>query len=47
MLLKKIVFVLIPFVAATTVHGGTWTPLANQAPDYINLEPLRNATLTD
>ena len=37
MLLKKIVLALIPFVAATTVHGGIWTPLASQAPDYINL----------
>jgi hypothetical protein len=34
---KRILFALITFVSLTAMYGETWTPLANQAPDDINL----------
>src|ERR1700722_18829258 len=37
MLIKAILFAFLPFVVASMSYGGTWTPLANQAPDDINL----------
>lgn len=37
MLSRRFPVIFLWFIAAIRVFGGTWTPLANLAPDYINL----------